>query len=809
MSNKPKSTEVDAYVFIKENLKMLGWDTRNPERFGGGQVYTQNECLANLEIKKHLGLDRPENVVKVTERVLWVVEAKRSHMQLNQALREAENYAQKLNKSNLLQVKFISGVAGNSFDSFLIRTLFFDGNYFVPVKINGIEVSSLLSPEQTEIILRTNNPNIENQHVDEKLFLSRAELINKILHLGAVNPHQRAAVMAALLLSTLSNTGVNVEERSPTVLIGDINSRVKSVLQSQKKDEFYDYIKISLPTTPDNHVKFRKALVDTLQQLNGLNIRSAMNSGDDWLGAFYEVFLKYANWAQDLGIVLTPRHITRFIAEVMEIQHHDIVYDPTCGTGGFLVAALDYVKQTSNVNQLARFKQYSVFGIEQDSGVAALAVVNMIFRGDGKNNIQEGNCFSKFLAQHVEKGVVTAKYTDVPSVEPPVTKVMMNPPFALKNSDEKEFRFVDQALRQMQDGGLLFTILPYSAMVRPGTYLNWRKNSLLTHHTLLSVITFPNDLFYPVGVIPVGVFIRKGVPHPRDQKVLWIRALNDGLLKSKGKRLPNSKASNDLLKVKDLQKAFIRNPNYAVETIQQFQQAIPIDFDDNLLELVPENYLEQTLPTRDEIRLGLEQTMRDAIAFLIKARREGTNQVPSLNMATEIVTHKPMQRDRLDILWGKFSILQIFDIKRGDFHSIADLDPGNYMTISRVSTDNGVVGYFDKPDKANAYPRGYVTVSTVSGDAFVQLDDFIATDNVVVCKPKQRFQPATLFFLAFMINHQKWRYSYGRQCYTAKLAKMNLDLPITDKGEIDEELILRMIQHASYWDVVLARFSER
>ncbi len=74
--------------------------------------------------------------------------------------------------------------------------------------------------------------------------------------------------------------------------------------------------------------------MDTIQELNNLNIRSAMNSGSDWLGAFYEVFLKYANWAQDLGIVLTPRHITRFVADVMDVQTTDIMYDPTCGTGG-------------------------------------------------------------------------------------------------------------------------------------------------------------------------------------------------------------------------------------------------------------------------------------------------------------------------------------------------------------------------------------------------------------------------------------------------------------------------------------------
>jgi len=132
------------------------------------------------------------------------------------------------------------------------------------------------------------------------------------------------------------------------VLIGDINARVRTVLTNQKKAEFEEYIRIALPASQDNHVKFRQALVDTIQELDLLNIRSAMNSGADWLGAFYEVFLKYASWAQDLGIVLTPRHITRFVADVMNVQPNDLVYDPTCGTGGFLVSAFDAVKQRAN-----------------------------------------------------------------------------------------------------------------------------------------------------------------------------------------------------------------------------------------------------------------------------------------------------------------------------------------------------------------------------------------------------------------------------------------------------------------------------
>ena len=83
---KVNATEVDAYIFIKENLKELGWDVRNPSRHQSGQVYTQNECLSHPEIKATLVLQKPENVVKITDTVFWVIEAKREHRQLEQAL---------------------------------------------------------------------------------------------------------------------------------------------------------------------------------------------------------------------------------------------------------------------------------------------------------------------------------------------------------------------------------------------------------------------------------------------------------------------------------------------------------------------------------------------------------------------------------------------------------------------------------------------------------------------------------------------------------------------------------------------------
>jgi type I restriction enzyme M protein len=617
----PQSSEVHAYVFIRDNLKAMGWDTRNPARHPEGQVYTQAECLAHPEIKKQLGLDKPENVVKLSESAFWVIEAKRSHTQIGQAVGEAEKYARKINRSNVIAAPFISGLAGNETDGYLVQTLYLDGAQFKPITINGKQTSALISPEIVRIVLKS-GPDIADVPVDEALFLSQAERINAILHLGAINKNHRARVMAALLLSLVEDTPPNIDA-APSVLIGDINSRANRVLRSQGKPEFYPYIELSLPATEDNHLKFKTALVQTLQELNNLNIRSAMNSGTDVLGKFYEVFLKYGNGAKEIGIVLTPRHITRFAADVLSITDRDVVYDPACGTGGFLVSAFDAIRQSYGEVQVNRFKQNNLFGVEQEPEVVALAIVNMIFRGDGKNNIMEGNCFQRRLVRTVRGNVVTAEYARESAEvgEQAVTRVMMNPPFALKGSDEKEFRFVEHALKQMQDGGLLFSVMPYSAMVKPYAYKRWRER-LLKANTLLSVITFPVDLFYPIGVHTVGLFVKKGIPHPIQQNVLWIRALNDGLLKSKGKRLPSPRAPDDFAQIRGLVRAFLSDPDYPVPALPQFQQLLPVDFDDPLLELVPENYLEHRPPTDDELRNGIDQVIRDAVAYMIHAGLE-------------------------------------------------------------------------------------------------------------------------------------------------------------------------------------------
>lgn len=313
---KNRTSEVHAYAFIKEDLKVLGWVVKNPMRFQGGQVYTQNECLEDTELKKYLGQDRPENIVKVSESNYYVIEAKSTTDKINQAIKEAEDYAEKINKGKSIKISFISGIAGNDSDGYIVKSKFFIDGKWQLIKINEKETSSLLSPQICAELLQQRTAEIAELPVDEKLFLKTAEEINKILHIGAINKNQRARVMAALLLALVDETRPNVDA-APTVLINDINTRAENVLIRNKKQDFFICIKINPPPSKDNHFKFKIALVQTIQQLENLNIRSAMNSGTDVLGKFYEVFLKYGNGAKEIGIVLTPRHITRFAAEIL------------------------------------------------------------------------------------------------------------------------------------------------------------------------------------------------------------------------------------------------------------------------------------------------------------------------------------------------------------------------------------------------------------------------------------------------------------------------------------------------------------
>ena len=792
-------TEVHAYAHILQELK-------NKKGWRKDQIFTQNEIQRIPEIKRNIGLKTPENIVMVKEKEYYVIESKSRRSMLDTAISKAKEYADKINQSKFIQAPFITGISGNEDEGYVAVSKFLHNGNWETITENGADVTGLLSKIECEKILETNNPNLEDVEISEEEFLASAEEINDLLHENAIHKDTRAKFIAAILLALSKRVEIDLNQ-DPVELVNTINTRVDLVLKKENKEEFSRFIHLDMPSSEDNHVKLKNAIVKSIQILLELNIRSAMQSGKDVLGKFYEVFLKYGNGAKEIGIVLTPRHITRFAAESMNISENDLVLDPTCGTGGFLVAVFDAVKK-KKTKRFDNFKKYGLYGIEEQDAIIVLALVNMIFRGDGKNNMIEGNCFTKWLETKTIDGVSVAKYKNIDNKNrlPPITKVLMNPPFPKKKTDKKEFLFVDHALKQMHDDGLLFSILPYSCMIKEGIWKNWRKNILKTN-TLLSVITFPPELFYPVGVRTVGVFMQKGTPH-KNKKILWLRCLHDGFVKKKGKRLIAANEPDQIKQIKYLMQNYLsQTKEINIDSVPAFQKHAPINYNDDDLELVPEVYLDEPPFEIQEIVEIIEQSIRGNIAVSIKFEEKlGKDQTlfDLFNVDSDFdrkqVKNKSVNYSKIQT--RKFTFTDIFIAERGNFHSIDKLEFGKYPTISRVSNDNGIVGFYEKPETAKIFEPGHLTISTVTGDAFLQHYPFIATDNVVICVPKHTLRKTTLVYIQAVINKIKWRYSYGRQPYKRILQKAEFYLPVNPKNEIDEDIIEKIVTKIPYWAIL-------
>lgn len=624
---KTFDSEFQSYTYIKNELKRVGWNVNNPNRDTHGQVYTQQECLKSPEIASKWGQVHPEYVIKLNEENYWIIEAKPKLEDKDTAIDEAEYYGKLLNEHKFVRAIIVTGVAGNDIDKYYIKNELWIENKksFKPITYDGKEVTSILDPDIVQELLHEKNPNLEHFQIPNDELIKTAENINEIFHSASIQKDIRAPVIATILLSLSGETEPNVNAK-PDVFVNDINSRAKNTLKEKGKEDFFKYIEIDLPEKVDAKDKYKEALVKAFFALRKINIKSAMRTGSDVLGRFYEVFLSYGNGAKDLGIVLTPTHITEFAADVLNINNNDIVYDPTCGTGGFLVSALYKIKRNYNQTQFDSFRINRIFGIEYGSIISTLAITNMIFRGDGRNNIINDNCLPRRLIAHTINGEPTAKFVSQnhKDIHNPVTKVLMNPPFALREKDEKEYKFINHALAQLEDNGLLFAILPCAAMVKGSGYQNWRED-LLKKNTLLSVITFPDDLFYPQSnSSSLAIIVKKGIPHQEQQKVLWVKTWHDGFRKIKSKRIRDKKIDNDLEKIKPLVQSFIMNQNIKIENIPKFQKATTIDYMDTNFELIPEAYLDETEPTISEIQEGVEDTIRDTVAFLIKSGKEQT-----------------------------------------------------------------------------------------------------------------------------------------------------------------------------------------
>ena len=241
-------------------------------------------------------------------------------------------------------------------------------------------------------------------------------------------------------------------------------------------------------------------------------------SAEDYIGRFYGEFMSYSGGdGQTLGIILTPKHITQLFCDLLDLYADDVVFDPCCGTAGFLIAAMhNMLKKADSDVKRKNIRQNQLHGIELRPNMFTIATTNMILRGDGKSNLINDD----FLKQDSNKLQLKQ-----------ATVGMMNPPYSQgskQNPDLYEIAFTEHLLNSLSVGAKCAVIVPQSTMTGKSKEEASIKENILKNHTLEGVITLNKNTFYGVGTLPCIALFTAGESHPTNKICKFINFEDDG-----------------------------------------------------------------------------------------------------------------------------------------------------------------------------------------------------------------------------------------------------------------------------------------
>ena len=241
-------------------------------------------------------------------------------------------------------------------------------------------------------------------------------------------------------------------------------------------------------------------------------------TSEDFIGRFYGEFMSYSGGdGQTLGIILTPRHITDLMCELVDIQADDVVLDPTCGTAGFLISAMHrMLSMADSESQRRNIKKKQLHGFELQSNMFAVAAANMILREDGNSNLECTDFLKKNPAQ------VQLKQATVGLMNPPYSQGTKADP------EQYELAFIEHMLDSLTVGARAAVIAPQSSMTGKSKAEQAFKESIMKEHTLEGVITCNTDTFYGVGTNPVIAVFTAHEPHDADKVCKFIDFRDDG-----------------------------------------------------------------------------------------------------------------------------------------------------------------------------------------------------------------------------------------------------------------------------------------
>jgi len=279
----------------------------------------------------------------------------------------------------------------------------------------------------------------------------------------------------------------------------------------------------------ESAIDTEKNFLDVLDAVHEITTESVDDTHVFTLSQVYEgLLLKMGEKGNDGGQFFTPREVIRAMVQVVAPQIGETVYDPGCGTGGFLAQAFEHMKgKAKSAVDLAKLKQRTFFGREKDTHIYPIALLNLVLHGIDEPRIWHGNTLSKTaVSETLFQGAPA--FFDV---------VLMNPPFGGKEGAEAQTHyeyktnatqvlFLQNVLQSMKKDSRCGIVLDEGVLFRVDSEAHVKtKRKLLEECDVWCIVSLAGGVFTAAGagVKTNLVFFTKGKATER----IWYYDLAD------------------------------------------------------------------------------------------------------------------------------------------------------------------------------------------------------------------------------------------------------------------------------------------
>ena len=272
-------------------------------------------------------------------------------------------------------------------------------------------------------------------------------------------------------------------------------------------------------------------LKDLVEHFSALPLGNTV-AKSDIIGDAYEYLIKQFADATNkkAGEFYTPRSVVRLMVDILDPKEGETIYDPACGTGGMLLAAVEHVRDKGGDPRTFFGK---LFGQEKNLTTSSVARMNLLLHGVEDFQIQRGDTLRRPAFADADGGGLAT--FDV---------VIANPPFSLKNwglevwesdpwgrafaglpTDKSgDMAWVQHMVKSIAPGhGRMGVVLPQGALFRGGVEGKIRQH-LLENDLIEAVIGLAPNLFYGTGLAACILVLRTPKPADRSKKVLIVDA---------------------------------------------------------------------------------------------------------------------------------------------------------------------------------------------------------------------------------------------------------------------------------------------